>query len=85
MQSQECRLWEITASMKRSNVRIIGIPEGVEKEKGLEEIVEEIVAENFPNLAKKNKHSCPRGREDPSQAQPRQTYATSRHSAIRKY
>ena len=38
--------------MKRSNVRIIGIPEGVEKDRGLEEIFEQIVAENFPNLAK---------------------------------
>ena len=28
IQSQECRLREITDSMKRSNVRIIGIPEG---------------------------------------------------------
>ena len=37
--------------MKRSNVRIIGIPEGVEKNRGLEEIFEQIVAENFPNLA----------------------------------
>ena len=32
IQSQECRLREITDSMKYSNVRIIGIPEGVEKE-----------------------------------------------------
>ena len=38
--------------MKRSNVRIIGIPEGVEKNRGPEEIFEQIVAENFPNLAK---------------------------------
>ena len=38
--------------MKRSNVRIIGIPEGVEKNRGLEEIFEQIVAENFPNLAR---------------------------------
>ena len=38
--------------MKRSNVRIIGIPEGVEKNRGLEEIFEQIVAENFPNLLK---------------------------------
>ena len=38
--------------MKRSNVRIIGIPEGVEKNRGLEEIFEQIVAQNFPNLAK---------------------------------
>ena len=38
--------------MKRSNVRIIGIPKGAEKNRGLEEIFEQIVAENFPNLAR---------------------------------
>ena len=38
--------------MKCTNVRIIGIPEGVEKNRGLEEIFEKIVAENFPNLAR---------------------------------
>ena len=31
--------------MKQSNVRIIGIPEGVQKNRGLEEIFEHIVAE----------------------------------------
>ena len=50
--AQECRLWEITDSMKRSNVRIIGIPEEVEKNRGLKEIFEQIVAENSPNLAR---------------------------------
>ena len=38
--------------MKHSNVRIISIPKGVVKNRSLEEIFEEIVAENFPNLAK---------------------------------
>ena len=38
--------------MKRSQVGLIGIPEGEEKERGLEEIFEQIVAENFPNVAK---------------------------------
>ena len=52
IQSQECRLWEITDSMKCSNVRIIGIPKGVEKERGLQEIFEQIVPENFPNLVR---------------------------------
>ena len=52
IQSQECRLREITDSMKCSNVRIIGIPEGVEKNRGLEEIFEQIAVEKFPNLAK---------------------------------
>ena len=50
--AHECRLWEITDSMKRSNVRIIGIAKGVEKNRGLEEIFEQIVAGTFPNLAR---------------------------------
>ena len=52
IQSQECRLQEITDSVKRSNFRIIGIPDGVEKNRGLKEIGEQTVAENFPNLAR---------------------------------
>ena len=38
--------------MKHCNIKIIGIPEGVEKERGLEDIFEQIIAENFPNLGK---------------------------------
>ena len=37
-------------NIKQANLYIIGIPEGKEKEKGIENIFEEIVAENFPNL-----------------------------------
>ena len=33
-----------------ANLRIIGIPEGVENDKGIENIFEEIMAKNFPNL-----------------------------------
>ena len=32
--------------------RIIGIPEGEEKENGVESLFKEITAENFPNLGK---------------------------------
>ena len=40
-------LWD---NIKRANLRIIGIPEGVEKDKGMENIFEEIIDGNFPNL-----------------------------------
>ena len=36
--------------MKWVNLCIIGIPEGEEKEKGIENIFEEIMSENFPDL-----------------------------------
>ena len=37
--------------MRKTNIRIIGLPEE-EKEKGTESIFREIIAENFPNLGK---------------------------------
>ena len=39
-------------SIRRCNIRIIGIPEGEEKENGEESLFKEIIAENFPNLGK---------------------------------
>ena len=38
--------------MKRSNIRIIGVPEGEEEEQKIENLFEQIVKENFPNWAK---------------------------------
>ena len=40
-------LWD---NIKQANLRIIGIPEGVEKDKGMENIFEEIIAGNLPIL-----------------------------------
>ena len=37
---------------KRSNIRIIGVPEGEEEEQKIENLFEQIMKENFPNLAK---------------------------------
>ena len=42
-------LWD---NIKHNNIRIIGIPEGEEREKGPEKIFEEIIVENFPNMGK---------------------------------
>ena len=41
---------EINDAMKRSNVRIIKIPEGKDKEKSLKDLVKQVLHENFPNL-----------------------------------
>ena len=38
-------------NMKRSNIGIIGIPEGgEEEEQGIENLFEKVMMENFPNL-----------------------------------
>ena len=38
-------LWD---NIKQANLHIIGIPEGVEKDKGMENIFEELITGNFP-------------------------------------
>ena len=38
--------------MKRSNILIIGVPEGEEEEQKIENLFEQIMKENFPSLAK---------------------------------
>ena len=42
-------LWD---NIKSNNIRLIGVPEGEEREKGPEKIFEEIIVENFPNMGK---------------------------------
>ena len=42
-------LWD---KIKCNNIRIIGVPEGEEREKGPEKIFEEIIVKNFPNMGK---------------------------------
>ena len=45
----EDNLRDLQVNMKRSNIRIIGVPEE-DKKKDHEKILEEIIVENFPNM-----------------------------------
>ena len=42
-------LWD---NLKHSNIQIIGVPEGEEQQQEIENLFEQIMKENFPNLAK---------------------------------
>ena len=44
----------ILGNIKHTNICIIGVLEGEEREKGPEKIFEEIIAKNFPNMAKES-------------------------------
>ena len=50
MKTNKSSIRDLWDNIKWANLHIIGIPEGEEKEKGIENIFEEIMAENFPNL-----------------------------------
>ena len=48
----EERLRDLWDNFKRSNIQITGVPEGEEEEQEIENLLENIMKENFPNLAK---------------------------------
>ena len=52
IQKNEDRLRNFWDNLKCSNIRIIGVPEGEEEEQEIENLLEKIMKENFPNLAK---------------------------------
>ena len=52
IRKNEKRLRNLQDILKPSNIRIIGVPEGEEEEQKIENLFEQIMKDNFPNLAK---------------------------------
>ena len=52
MKRNEDSLRDLWDNIKRNNIRIIGVPEREQREKGPEKIFEQIIAENFCNMGK---------------------------------
>ena len=52
MKRIEDRLRDLWDNTKHTKMRIIGVPEEEEKNKGTEKIFEEIIVDNFPNMGK---------------------------------
>jgi len=74
-------LRELSDQYKRNNIRIIGIPEEVEREKGIENVFEEIIAENFPKLGEEMASQTTEVHRTPMTRDPRR--ATPRHIIIK--
>ena len=68
-------LWD---NIKGTNIRIIGVPEGEETDKGSEKICEEILAENFPNMGKDIVNQVQEAQTVPGRINPRRN--TPKHS-----
>ena len=52
IQKNEERLRNLQHLFKHSNIRITGVPDGEEQEQEIKNLSENIIKENFPNLAK---------------------------------
>ena len=74
-------LRELCDQSKRNNICIIGVPEEEEREKGLESVFEEIIAENFPNLGEEIVSQNMEAYRSPNTRDPRST--TTRHIIIK--
>ena len=71
-------LWD---NIKHNNIRIIGVPEGGEREKGPEKICEEIIVKNFPNMGKEIATQVQETQRVPYRINPRRN--TPRHIVIK--
>ena len=67
-------------NVKRSNIRIIGIPEGKE-EQGIENLFEKIMMENFPNLRREKVTQIQKAHRVPVKRNPKRP--TPRHIIIK--
>ena len=82
MKTNEESLREIWDSVKCTNICIIGVPEGEEREKGTgKKIFEEIIAKNFPNMGKEPLTQIQEAQLVPYKINPRRN--TLRHILIK--
>ena len=71
MKRNEDSLRDLWDNIKCTNICIIGVPEGEEREKGPQKILEETIVETFPNMGKE---TGPGTTESPKQDEPKEIY-----------
>ena len=81
MKRTEDSLRDFWDNIKRTNIRIIGVPEEEEKKKGTEKIFREVILENFPNMGKEIVNQVQEAQTVPYRINPRGN--TPRHILIK--
>ena len=81
MKRNEDSLRDLWDNIKCTNIRVIGVPEGEERKKGREEIFEEIIIENFPNVGKEMATQIQEAQRVPGRKNPRRN--RPRHIVIK--
>ena len=81
MKRNEDSLRDLWDNIKRTNIRIIGVPEGEEREKGPEKILGKIIVENFPNMGEEIATQVQETQRVPDRINPRRN--TLRHIVIK--
>ena len=81
LKTNEESLRERWDNVKRTNIHIIGVREGEAREKETEKILQEIIAENFPNMGKESLTQIQDAQRVPYKINPRRN--TLRHILIK--
>ena len=81
MKRNEDSLRDLWDNIKHTNIRMIGVPEGEEREKGSEKILKEIIVENFPNMGKETATQVKEAQRVPGRINPRRNMP--RHTVIK--
>ena len=81
LKRNEDSLRELWDNVKCTNIRIIGVPEGEEREKRTEKIFKELTAENFPNMEEEPLTQIQEAQRVPYKINPRRNMP--RHILIR--
>ena len=71
MKRNEDSLRDLWDNIKHTNIHIIGVPEGEEREKVPEKIFEKIIAENFPSMGKEIVNQVQEAQRVPGRINPR--------------
>ena len=82
IRKNEERLRNLQDILKRSNIRIIGVPEGEEEEQKIENWFEQIMKENFPSLAKEIDFQEVQEAQSPKEAGPKEEHTKAHHNYI---
>ena len=83
MKRNEDSLGDLWDNIKHNNIRIIGVREGKEREKGPKKIFEEIIVENFPNMGKEIATRVQEA-QSPRQDKPKEKHAETHSNQIDK-
>ena len=81
IRKNEERLRNLQDILKCSNIRFIGVP-GEEEEQKMENLFEQIMKENFPNLAKEIDFQEVQEAQSPKEAGPKEEHNKAHHNSI---
>ena len=82
IQKNEKRLRNLQDIFKCSNILIIGVPEGEEEEQQVENLFEQIMKENFLNLAKEIDFQEVQEAQSPKEVRPKEEHTKAHHNYI---